>query len=250
VVTPDGHSYDVLFVGTTEGRVLKIVNTADPTNAQPTQRPTLIEEMVVLKPGTRVEKLRVIRNSMDAAPKLVIMTSTSVLSVPLARCDAAKSCRSCVALQDPYCAWDVRRELCTSLHENSKMDSSNYLQNVLTGKHSDCGNMGGGAAESSYTQTSDEEPKSRVLVDITPDDVDDEADNLFGDIADGANHVHRHHHPDSHYSTEELSMAVATSCVCALIIGFVTGFLMSRRCSCSSRELADENPYHVPYLNQ
>ena len=50
------------------------------------------------------------------------------------------------------------------------------------------------------------------------------------------------------YSTEELSMAVATSCVCALVVGFVTGFLMARRCSCS-REV-EENPYHVPYLNQ
>ena len=54
--------------------------------------------------------------------------------------------------------------------------------------------------------------------------------------------------PHHHYSAEELSMAVATSCVCALVVGFITGFLMSRRCSCSSRD--DDNPYHVPYLNQ
>jgi hypothetical protein len=43
-------------------------------------------------------------------------------------------------------------------------------------------------------------------------------------------------------------MAVATSCVCALVIGFMTGFLLARRCSCSSRD--EDNPYHVPYLNQ
>ena len=54
--------------------------------------------------------------------------------------------------------------------------------------------------------------------------------------------------PHHHYSAEELSMAVATSCVCALVVGFITGFLMSRRCSCSTRD--DDNPYHVPYLNQ
>ena len=54
--------------------------------------------------------------------------------------------------------------------------------------------------------------------------------------------------PHAHYSAEELSMAVATSCVCALVVGFITGFLMSRRCSCSPRD--DDNPYHVPYLNQ
>lgn len=54
--------------------------------------------------------------------------------------------------------------------------------------------------------------------------------------------------PHHHYSAEELSMAVATSCVCALVVGFITGFLMARRCSCSSRD--DDNPYHVPYLHQ
>ena len=31
-------------------------------------------------------------------------------------------------LQDPYCAWDVRREVCAPLHAVAKMDSSNYLQ--------------------------------------------------------------------------------------------------------------------------
>ena len=51
----------------------------------------------------------------------------------------------------------------------------------------------------------------------------------------------------SHYSAEELSMAVATSVVCALVVGFITGFLMARRCSCSRDT---DNPYHVPYLNQ
>ena len=32
VRTSDGRTNDVLFVGTTDGRILKIVNTADPTN--------------------------------------------------------------------------------------------------------------------------------------------------------------------------------------------------------------------------
>ena len=43
-------------------------------------------------------------------------------------------------------------------------------------------------------------------------------------------------------------MAVATSCVCALVVGFITGFLLARKCSCSRS--TSENPYHVPYLNQ
>ena len=55
-----------------------------------------------------------------------------------------------------------------------------------------------------------------------------------------------HHQEDRYrYSTEELSMAVATSCVSALILGFVAGFLLARKCQCGS-----DNPYHVPYLNR
>ena len=56
VATPDGQAYDVLFVGTTDGRVLKIVNTADPSNhrAPGENRPTLVEEIVIFEPGTKV----------------------------------------------------------------------------------------------------------------------------------------------------------------------------------------------------
>ena len=56
VATPDGQAYDVLFVGTTDGRVLKIINTADPSNhrAPGENRPTLVEEIVIFEPGTKV----------------------------------------------------------------------------------------------------------------------------------------------------------------------------------------------------
>ena len=45
-----------MFVGTTDGRVLKIVNTADPSNhrASGQNRPTLVEEIVIFEPGTKV----------------------------------------------------------------------------------------------------------------------------------------------------------------------------------------------------
>ena len=60
VATPDGQAYDVLFVGTTDGRVLKIVNTADPSNhrASGQNRPTLVEEIVIFKPGTKVRYMQ------------------------------------------------------------------------------------------------------------------------------------------------------------------------------------------------
>ena len=76
----------------------------------------------------QVQKMLVVRNSMESAPKLAILTPSAVTAIPLSRCDAVATCARCVALQDPYCAWDVRREVCASLHAVVKMDSTNYLQ--------------------------------------------------------------------------------------------------------------------------
>ena len=41
----------------------------------------------------------VVRNSMESAPKLAIMTSGAVTTIPLSRCDAVATCARCVALQ-------------------------------------------------------------------------------------------------------------------------------------------------------
>ena len=78
--------------------------------------------------GPQVQKMLVVRNSMESEPKLAILTPSAVTAIPLSRCDAVVTCARCVALQDPYCAWDVRREVCASLHAVAKMDSTNYLQ--------------------------------------------------------------------------------------------------------------------------
>ena len=74
------------------------------------------------------------------------------------------------------------------------------------------------------------------------DDIEIEGVNIIAVPADDIMTI-------GHYSAEELSMAVATSCVCALVLGFITGFLMARKCSCGENRSGD-NPYHVPYLTQ
>ena len=70
----------------------------------------------------------VVRNSMESSPKLVILTPSAVTAIPLSRCGAVGTCARCVALQDPYCAWDARREVCAALHDVAKMDSTNFFQ--------------------------------------------------------------------------------------------------------------------------
>ncbi len=235
VRTSDGHAYDVLFVGTTRGRVLKIANTVDPSKKA--SSPTLVEEMIVFPSDTPIEGLKIVHNSLERAPKLVVLTKSQVVAVPLARCSAAKSCFSCVALRDPYCAWDASRAVCASLLHHDRVDSASFVQSVDKGEHRQCKKD-----LEDDLETQEEPSSSKVLLDEQRDDVEEtliEQDTGLTILLTGE---------ADNYSAEELAMAVATSCVCALVLGFISGFLLARRCSCSRR--ADDNPYHVPYLNQ
>jgi len=200
---------------------------------------------------------------------LVVLTRDQVAAVPLARCAIlAKSCGVCVALQDPYCAWSVRDGQCISLvnSDPDRLDSAAFLQNVFTGQHEGCGHDSSLEATGDLAQTgiriflpgkNNEEFHPQASGSFVKAPAVQEKDQQTGiDLEEKENFqdaglpglTTTPLEPHAHYSAEELSMAVATSCVCALVLGFITGFLMSRRCSCSPRD--DDNPYHVPYLNQ
>ena len=130
VRTPGGHSFDVLYVGTTKGRILKIVNTAE-ANEGLAQRPVFIEELVLHPAATPIDKLKVVRDEAGSRAKLVVLTKDQVAAVPLARCSLlAKSCGVCIALQDPYCAWSVRDGQCVSLvnSDPDRLDAAAFLQ--------------------------------------------------------------------------------------------------------------------------
>ena len=130
VRTPDGHAFDVIYVGTTKGRVLKIINIAD-VNGGLAQRPVFIEELILYPASVPLDKLKVVRDEQGSRAKLVVLTRDQVAAVPLARCSLlAKSCGVCIALQDPYCAWSVRDGQCVSLvnSDPERLDSAAYLQ--------------------------------------------------------------------------------------------------------------------------
>lgn len=77
------------------------------------------------------------------ASKLVVIADSEIRAVPLHNCDSplAASCATCVALQDPHCAWDAAHSQCvavmTRLHDS---DADKMLfQNISSGKHKGCG---------------------------------------------------------------------------------------------------------------
>jgi len=96
--------------------------------------------------GQAIKDLLVVHLAGEAS-KLVVFADSEIRAVPLHHCDspAAATCRSCVALQDPHCAWDATANLCvavlTKLHDNDA--DKTLFQDIPTGRHRSCGHEPG-----------------------------------------------------------------------------------------------------------
>ncbi|XP_058011809.1 semaphorin-4B isoform X3 [Ahaetulla prasina] len=86
-------TYDVLFLGTDDGRLHKAVITR--------QGVRIIEEIQLFPPEQPVLELL-----LDSTQGLVYAASyDAVAQVPVANCSLYRSCGECVLAGDPYCAW-------------------------------------------------------------------------------------------------------------------------------------------------
>ncbi|XP_077630496.1 semaphorin-4B [Crocuta crocuta] len=98
-------TYDVLFLGTGDGRLHKAVGLGP--------RVHIIEELQIFSPGQPVQNLL-----LDAARGLLYAASHSgVVQVPVANCSLYQSCGDCVLARDPYCAWSGSRCTHVSLYQ-------------------------------------------------------------------------------------------------------------------------------------
>ena len=94
----DGRTHDILFVGTTHGRVLKIVNSI--SGKKTGSEPVLIESLQVFPYHVAVRNILVVHPKSEPG-KLIVLSDHEVHSIPLHRCQApaAQSCADCVAMQ-------------------------------------------------------------------------------------------------------------------------------------------------------
>ncbi|XP_069678506.1 semaphorin-1A isoform X5 [Periplaneta americana] len=218
VKTPDGKAYDVLFIGTDDGKVIKALNAAS-FDSDKTVNSVVIEELQVLPPGVPVKNLYVVRMDHEDS-KLVVVSDDEIQAMKLQRCNSDKitNCRECVALQDPYCAWDNVEARCTAVGSPDwSAGKKRFIQSISHGEHKACGRV------------TTEEIAPAVPSQVTTKE-------------NGAKL------PSSQeklpiYTAETLSIAVATSCLAALVVGFVSGFLFSRRCR-------GEDYSNMPYPDQ
>uniref|UniRef100_A0A8R1DGN4 Sema domain-containing protein n=1 Tax=Caenorhabditis japonica TaxID=281687 RepID=A0A8R1DGN4_CAEJA len=92
VKSVSGHTYDVLYIGTSDGKVLKVVEVDG--NA------TVIQSATVFQKGVPIVNL------LTTKENVVIVSSDEIASLSVHNCAQQTSCSRCVQLQDPHCAWD------------------------------------------------------------------------------------------------------------------------------------------------
>uniref|UniRef100_A0A8C6NG39 Uncharacterized protein n=1 Tax=Melopsittacus undulatus TaxID=13146 RepID=A0A8C6NG39_MELUD len=100
VTATDGH-YDVLFIGTDVGTVLKVVSV--PKESWNHMEPLVLEELQVFQDASPITSLQL----SSKRQQLYAGSATALAQLPLHRCSAyGKACAECCLARDPYCAWD------------------------------------------------------------------------------------------------------------------------------------------------
>ncbi|KAM4038027.1 semaphorin-4B isoform 2-T2 [Anomaloglossus baeobatrachus] len=110
-------TYDVLFLGTDDGRLHKAVNV--------NKKVHIIEEIKLFPTADPVQELLI-----DHSKNLVYASSRSmVVQVPVSNCSMYTSCGECILSRDPYCAWSKKG--CRSVHHHSHdPNAQHWLQDI------------------------------------------------------------------------------------------------------------------------
>ncbi|XP_021454813.2 semaphorin-3ab isoform X2 [Oncorhynchus mykiss] len=100
VEAEDGQ-YDVMFIGTDMGTVLKVVSI--PRGSWHDLEEILLEEMTVFREQAAITVMKLSTKQQQ----LYLGSEMGVSQMPLHRCEVyGKACAECCLARDPYCAWD------------------------------------------------------------------------------------------------------------------------------------------------
>ncbi|XP_069045650.1 semaphorin-3B [Lepisosteus oculatus] len=112
VAAADGQ-YDVMFIGTDVGTVLKVISV--PKESWKNMEELLLEELQVFQDSSSIINMQI----SSKRQQLYVGSETGLAQVPLHRCSIyGKACAECCLARDPYCAWDGTS--CTRYLPNTK----------------------------------------------------------------------------------------------------------------------------------
>jgi semaphorin 6 len=134
VETLNGKSYDVVFIGTDNGHVLKLINAGSDSVSD--NKPIVVSEQQVLPLGTRIKELKISRSTQT----LIVVSDNFVRSIPLHNCSGLHQCSDCLGTRDPYCVWDNINRECIFFNKTSATKNSGMYVESIDGKNDDvCG---------------------------------------------------------------------------------------------------------------
>ncbi|KAJ8983871.1 hypothetical protein NQ317_000907 [Molorchus minor] len=128
VRTINDDTFDVIYVGTDDGRILKIVNIPSEDSA----KAVVISENEVFPKNVPVKQLKI----APGYGKVVAISQREAKLVTINHCTSLSRCSDCIELRDPHCAWDSLKGACVSV---DAITSFRYLiQDVRHGNSSKC----------------------------------------------------------------------------------------------------------------
>ncbi|KAF5281101.1 hypothetical protein FQR65_LT02967 [Abscondita terminalis] len=223
----NNEKFDVLYVGTDDGKVLKVVNIPNGNSS----KAVVISENNVFPPGTRIKELK----TAPGYGRVVVVSRNEVKLATLNHCSATENCQNCVGLQDPHCAWDTQQQTCVSLDAVSTL--RRYLiQDIVRGDVRKC-----------WTSTTDnktvplkEYDNNHLDIEINfekkLEDINENGLKISNEDCDCENGLTENRITGCAvgqqlvvYTASTLHAVVVCASIVALIIGFVAGFLFSRR---------------------
>ncbi|XP_068131349.1 semaphorin-4B isoform X2 [Hyperolius riggenbachi] len=161
-------TYDVMFLGTDDGRLHKAVSV--------NKKVHIIEDIQLFPDSNPVEELL-----LDHKKGLVYASSRStVIQVPVSNCSMYASCEECVLSRDPYCAWNKRG--CRSVHHHVlESNAQHWLQDIEDGDTNLCQQIKGSGATVRVNRTN-EEPQCRKIL-LRPNNATTLPCNLLSNLA-------------------------------------------------------------------
>lgn len=128
VLAVNDEHYSVLYLGTEQGKVLKVLHTS--------------EEVFIISQYSLFHNEGPVLNMAIDSPKghLYVGTAMEVQRLPLADCGRyGDTCRECILSRDPYCGWDKARRKCIAIPPGYNITSGALIQYLDRSNSSVCG---------------------------------------------------------------------------------------------------------------
>ncbi|XP_030014348.1 semaphorin-7A [Sphaeramia orbicularis] len=128
VLAVNDEHYSVLYLGTEQGKVLKVLHTSDGV-------------FIISQYSLFHNEGPVLNMAIDSHKgHLYVGTAMEVQRLPLADCGRyGDTCRECILSRDPYCGWDRARRKCIPIPPGYNVTSGTLVQNLDHSNSSVCG---------------------------------------------------------------------------------------------------------------